>query len=43
MELQVKIPENSRYNFFTNKETTNKVPSNIFVGFEVQTMVWFVF
>ena len=33
MELQVKMPENSRYNFFTNKETTNKVPSNIICRF----------
>ena len=34
MQLQVEMPENGRNNVFTKKKTTNKVPSDIFRGFE---------
>ena len=43
MQIEVKIPENSRSNIFTSKETKNKVPSTIFRGFEVGTKVQPVF
>ena len=37
MQLQVKMPENSRNNVSTSKQTTNKAQSNIFRGLEVGT------
>ena len=39
MQLQVKMLENSRNKVFTSKQTTNKVPSNIFRGLEEMKMV----
>ena len=43
MQIEVKIPENSRNNIFTSKQTKSKVPSNIFRGFQVGTKVWSMF
>ena len=43
MQLQNKMPENSRNNVFTRKQTTNTVPYNIFRAFEVGTKVQLVF
>ena len=36
MQLQLKIAQNGRNNELRNKQTTNKVPHNIFRGFEVR-------
>ena len=35
--------KSSKNNVFTSKQTTNKVPSNIFRGFEVGTKVRLMF
>ena len=43
MQLRVTMPENSRYNIFTRRKTTNKVPSNIFRALKVGTKVQLVF
>ena len=43
MQIEVKIPENSRNNIFTSKQTKNKLPSNTFTGFKVGTKVWSMF
>ena len=37
IQLTVKMPQNSRYKRFTNRKTTNKVPSNIFRALKVGT------
>ena len=39
MQLQVKMPQNSRNNVFRSKQTTSSVPPNIFKGFEVRAKV----
>ena len=36
MFFKVKVLQNSKYNVFRSKERTNKVPPNIFGGFEVR-------
>ena len=43
IQIQVKMPQNSRNNVFRGKQTTNKVPSNIFRGFELRTKVQLMF
>ena len=43
MQLQVKKPQKSGNNVFTKKQTTNKAPSKIFIGFEVGKKVRVVF
>ena len=43
MQLQVKMPEKGINMVFTSKQTTNKVPSNIFRGLEVATKVSLIF
>ena len=43
MQLQVKMPQNSRNKVFGRKQTTNKAPSKIFRGFKVGKNVRVVF
>ena len=43
MQLQVEMPQKSRNNVFRTKLTANKVPSNMFSGFEVGKKVRVVF
>ena len=43
MQLQLKLKKNSRNNVFGVKETTNKVPRNIFRGFQVRKKVQLMF
>ena len=43
MQLHVKMPQNSRNNAFSSKQTTNKVLPNIFRCFEIRIRVWLMF
>ena len=43
MQLQVKMPENNRNNVVRGEQTKNKVPCNIFRGFEVERNLWLMF
>ena len=43
MQLQVKMLQKSRNNVFRRKQTTKKVPSKIFRGFEIVKKVRMVF
>ena len=43
MQLQVKMAEKGTNILFTSKQTTNKVPSNIFRALEVGTKVRLMF
>ena len=43
MQLQVKMPQNSRNKLFKSKQTTNKVLSEIFRGLEVRRKLRLMF
>ena len=43
MQLQVKMTEKGTNILFTSKQTTNKVPPNIFRALEVETKVRLMF
>ena len=43
MQLQVKMPQNSSNNGFRRKQTTNKVPANIFRCFKLRTSAQLMF
>ena len=43
MQLQVKMPQNSSNNGFRRKQTTNKVPANVFRCSELRTSAQLMF